>query len=124
MNDRYHYQLGITLREGRRRAFVRKVLDGEIVRPKRYEDLPQGPVVLSIKATPRAYELGVASADRRSLTVLATAETGAISVEEIGLKHGMCFTGAFIGMYATGNGRPSSAPADFDWFEYPGGRSR
>ena len=28
------------------------------------------------------------------------------------------FTGVFIGMYATGNGQRSLAPADFDWFEY------
>jgi hypothetical protein len=23
-----------------------------------------------------------------------------------------------IGLYATGNGHPSTVPADFDWFEY------
>jgi len=23
-----------------------------------------------------------------------------------------------VGLYATGNGSPSKAPADFDWFEY------
>ena len=28
------------------------------------------------------------------------------------------FTGVFIGLYATGNGRTSRVPADFDWFEY------
>ncbi len=28
------------------------------------------------------------------------------------------FTGVYLGMYATGNGKASSAPADFDWFEY------
>jgi len=32
----------------------------------------------------------------------------------------MCFTGVFFGLYATGNGRQSAAPADFDWFEYVG----
>jgi len=28
------------------------------------------------------------------------------------------FTGVFVGMFATGNGKESSVPADFDWFEY------
>ncbi|MBN2036879.1 MAG: glycoside hydrolase family 43 protein [Chitinispirillaceae bacterium] len=32
-------------------------------------------------------------------------------------SHGT-FTGAVIGMFATGNGTPNAAPADFDWFEY------
>ena len=30
------------------------------------------------------------------------------------------FTGAYIGMYASSNGQPSSNAADFDWFEYLG----
>jgi hypothetical protein len=28
------------------------------------------------------------------------------------------FTGVYVGMYATGNGRKSTHPADFDRFEY------
>ena len=28
------------------------------------------------------------------------------------------FNGVFVGMFATGNGREASAPADFDWFDY------
>ncbi len=28
------------------------------------------------------------------------------------------FTGAYVGMYASSNGRPSSNVAAFDWFEY------
>lgn len=30
------------------------------------------------------------------------------------------YTGVFVGLYATGNGRKCSANADFDWFEYSG----
>jgi alpha-N-arabinofuranosidase len=29
-----------------------------------------------------------------------------------------CFTGAYVGMYASGNGDASDTVADFDWFEY------
>jgi alpha-N-arabinofuranosidase len=28
------------------------------------------------------------------------------------------FTGVYVGLYATGNGKASTANADFDWFEY------
>ena len=28
------------------------------------------------------------------------------------------FTGAYVGFYATGNGKASTASADYDWFEY------
>ena len=28
------------------------------------------------------------------------------------------FTGVYVGFYATGNGKPSRANADYDWFEY------
>jgi alpha-N-arabinofuranosidase len=28
------------------------------------------------------------------------------------------FTGVYVGLYATGNGKACSANADYDWFEY------
>jgi alpha-N-arabinofuranosidase len=28
------------------------------------------------------------------------------------------FTGVYVGLYATGNGKAASKPADFDWFDY------
>jgi len=47
-----------------------------------------------------------------------TAPTKDLSVEAIGFEDGMCFTGVYFGMYATGNGQKCTRPADFDWFEY------
>ena len=40
-----------------------------------------------------------------------------VSSERASADGPMCFTGVYVGMYATGNGRRASAPADFDWFE-------
>ena len=37
---------------------------------------------------------------------------------KIGFDDGICFTGVYFGMYAAGNGRKCTTPADFDWFEY------
>ena len=55
-NDENHYDLGVTLHDGRRQVFFRKVLGGKTVEPIRYEELPPGDVVLSIAAQPLEYE--------------------------------------------------------------------
>jgi len=116
-NDRFHYDLGVTLREGKRQIFLRKVIDSEVVEPVKYVDVQPGPVTLSIKAAPLSYEFFCTSATGEKHS-LGTALTKDLSVEVIGFDHGMCFTGVYFGMYATGNGKPCTVPADFDWFEY------
>lgn len=40
-------------------------------------------------------------------------ESRYLSTETVG-----CFTGVYLGLYATGNGKPSETNADYDWFEY------
>ncbi|MBT2290764.1 hypothetical protein J7E73_16815 [Paenibacillus albidus] len=52
---------------------------------------------------------------------MAAGPARALSPEDFVSK--MCFTGVVIGLYATGNGRPSGTPARFDWFEYRAARS-
>ena len=44
---------------------------------------------------------------------LAAGSTRYLSTEVVG-----GFTGVYIGMYTTGSGKPTTAPADFDWFDY------
>ncbi len=111
-NDENHYELGITLREGRRQVFFRKVLGGKSVEPIRYESLPPGGVVLSIAARQLEYEFSY-QPDVGSPMSLGIAATRDLSSEKIG-----GFTGVYFGMYATGNGKQSTAPADFAWFDY------
>jgi alpha-N-arabinofuranosidase len=111
-NDENHFQIGITQREGLRQAFFRRVLVGKIVEPVEYRDLPAGDVILSIAAQPLEYEFFVRSVDGTPIR-LGTAPTRDLSSEKIG-----GFTGAYFGMYATGNGQPSTTPADFAWFDY------
>ena len=115
--DRFHYDIGVTLRQGRRQVFFRKVLKGETIEPIQYVDVQPGPVTLSVKASPLSYEFSFQSSAGDS-KVLGTALTKGLSVEKIGFDRGMCFTGVYFGMYATGNGQKSTTPADFDWFEY------
>jgi xylan 1,4-beta-xylosidase len=118
-NDRFHYDLGVTLRENKRQIFLRKVVDSKVIEPIRYVDIQPGPVTLSIRANPLSYEFFCTSSSGEKQS-LGTALTKDLSVEVIGFEHGMCFTGVYFGMYATGNGEKCTSPADFDWFEYIG----
>ena len=74
-------------------------------------------MTLSVEATARHYSFSGGAGG--SLRVLGRVPTTALSAERIlrssGRHH---FTGAMIGLVATGGGRRSSVPADFHWFEY------
>ncbi|HDQ44411.1 MAG TPA: glycoside hydrolase family 43 protein [bacterium] len=118
-NDKYHYEIGLTFREGRRQVFFRRVVDAEIVEPVRYADAEPGPVTLSIRAEPLSYTFSLITQDGQH-EILGEAPTKELSVERIGFKDGMCFTGVYFGLYATGNGKRSTVPADFEWFDYQG----
>jgi xylan 1,4-beta-xylosidase len=116
-DDRHHYEIAVTLKNGKRQVLLRKTVGGKLIEPIKYVDIGLGPVTLSIKASPLSYEFSCQAADG-SRRVLGTALTKDLSVEVIGFDYGMCFTGVYFGMYATGNGQKCSKPADFDWFEY------
>ncbi len=118
-NNKYHYDVGVTFHDGRRQVFFRKIVDAQIIDPVIYAKAPAGPVTLIIKAAPLTYTFSFKS-DTGEERVLGEALTKDLSVERIGFKDGMCFTGVYFGLYATGNGQVCSVPADFDWFEYIG----
>jgi xylan 1,4-beta-xylosidase len=111
-NDANHFEVGVTMHDDRRQVFARQVLGGKVVEPVRYEDAPAGDLILSIAARPLEYEFFYQTPDGSPMS-LGTAKAQDLSSEKIG-----GFTGAFIGMYATGNGKPSTQPAEFDWFDY------
>ena len=118
-NDKNHYEIGVTLRDGQRQVFFRKILDGKVVEPVRFEKISSGDVILSVKASPLSYEFFYSSAQDRAKS-LGPALARDLSSESLtDEKHfNYNFTGVFIGLYATGNGQANSAPADFDWFKY------
>ncbi len=116
-NDKHHYEIAVTLKDGKRQVLFRKVLKGKIIEPIQYIDVQSGSVILSVKATPLSYEFSCKSS-KGTRQVLGTAPTKDLSVEAIGFADGMCFTGVYFGMYATGNGQKCTRLADFDWFEY------
>jgi xylan 1,4-beta-xylosidase len=110
-NEDFHYALAV--RAGRVAVLVR------CLRGVRTEvatlPLGDGPVTLEIVATRSSYAFFAGTrAKRRRLGSLPTVDLAAESIDPSG---GRYFTGVVLGMYATGNGRAASAPADFDWFE-------
>lgn len=110
-DDKNHYDLLITKRDGQRVAMLRKVLKDSVV-DTIYKDIPAtGDVVLSITATDTVYTFEVK--DGYASATLGTASTRDVSNEVVG-----GFTGVFIGMYASGNGKANTNPADFDWFDF------
>ncbi len=115
--DRFFYTMGVTLHDGKRQVFLKKVVREEIIDTVQYVDIEPGPVILSVKATPLSYEFSCQSPQGQK-KILGTALTKNLSVEIIGFERGMCFTGAYFGMYASGNGQRCTSPADFDWFDY------
>jgi len=115
--DGFHYEIGVTLKDGKRQAFLRKVIRGKTIAPVEYADIQPGPVILSISASPLSYGFSCQSPGQTH-KVLGTALTKDLSVENIGFDRGMCFTGVYFGVYSSGNGSKCTTPADFDWFEY------
>jgi xylan 1,4-beta-xylosidase len=112
----FHLDLAVRLGpRGQRQALaIRRT--GGVSRVLGRTPLPAGPVNLEIAASAEAYQLSAAVG--RRWIALGRVPTSALSTESLQKRGPMHFGGVAIGMYATGRGQPSTAPADFDWFEY------
>jgi len=110
-DDANHYDFVITMRGDRRVALLRQFLQNKEAALNSVE-IGAGDVVLRICGTDRDYTFWVQEEGRTAVQV-GTAATKNISTEII-----TGFTGVFIGMYASGNGRANTNPADFAWFDF------
>ena len=109
MNDRHHYEIGVTRTAGKKIVFVRRRI-GDLTVIAAKEKIETKKIVLLIKADKEDYSFYYKTAGGK-IKLLATAKTRYISTEVAG-----GFTGVMIGLYATGNNKKCSSPADFDWF--------
>jgi beta-xylosidase len=121
-NERNHFDIVVTRRDGQRVVGLRKILDGQLSEPLSFQEIPAGEVILSVKAAPLSYEFFYTAANGRE-TSLGAARTRDLSTETLTGQKGahFNFTGVVIGLFATGNGSAAGVPADFDWFEYSAG---
>jgi xylan 1,4-beta-xylosidase len=72
-----------------------------------------GRLYMKVEAIEQAYSFYYATAPEAWKPLLENADGRILSTEVAG-----GFVGAYIGMYASSNGRPGENIADFDWFEY------
>lgn len=116
MNPTHHYEIAVTrLREARYIIVRRRI--GTLSAVVASEPLAGGPVTLIVRAvqeeaSPAAYIFSYALAESEPRE-LASGEARYLATEVAG-----GFTGIYFALYATGNGKQATAPADFDWFEY------
>jgi xylan 1,4-beta-xylosidase len=111
MNDTHHYEIAVTFRDGVRCVIVRRRI-GDLSAIVAQENIGNGLVELQIQADRKQYTFSY-KLEGQSAKDLATGSTRYLSSEVAG-----GFTGVYFAMYATGNGRRASVPADFDWFDY------
>ena len=116
-SDAFHYDLAVKRGAAGREALLATRIAGASAVVGR-APIPDGAVTLEVSADETSYTFAVGDGAGAQRQVLGALPTRTLSAEEIGRKGKNHFTGIMIGLYATGNGRPSTAPADFDWFEY------
>ena len=111
LNNGTHFDLIIKQSKGRR-VIVGRLRFGSVVHETMEAVLKPGPVKLIIKGE-RANFILLYSQGNDEPKELTRVMARYLSSETVG-----GFTGVFIGLYATGNGKACKANADYDWFEY------
>ena len=112
-NEGAHYEIALTRAHGKNSIIVRLQTGNK-------SSIIQGPdctapdFFLRITSSGQSYGFFFAT-DTASWLQIATAAARPLSPEYCGT---VCYTGAVIGAYATGNGASCVTPADFDWFDY------
>jgi alpha-N-arabinofuranosidase len=110
-DDKHHYALAV-VRQGQGRAAVLRIRLGLIDTRLRSVPLAPGPVSLRVSGNQDRYAFSVRQGEG-AWTSLGELDTRYLSSVTAG-----GFTGVYVGLYATGNGKAASKPADFDWFDY------
>ncbi|MFZ5519304.1 MAG: glycoside hydrolase family 43 protein [Candidatus Zhuqueibacterota bacterium] len=110
-NLKHHYEIAVAMRNGNRVVLVRRRI-GSLSAIVAERELHSPRVELVIRGDRETYRFGFKT-ESQSEIELATGETRYLATEV-----GGWFTGVYLGMYATGNGRVCTARAFFDWFDY------
>ncbi|MEH7418053.1 glycoside hydrolase family 43 protein [Neobacillus drentensis] len=111
MNENYHYEVARTLKEGKSLILFRRQI-GSLRKVEAEVEYNEPTIILGIKADDFSFTFSFTSPSGEKIT-LGKGESALLATEVAG-----GFTGLFFGMYATGNGKPSTAPAHFDYFNY------
>lgn len=113
LNNGAHFDL-VVRRQGERRVVLARLQFGSVVHESDPIALAPGPVRLRIDGLRSIFRFSFAQGGGE-FQALQEVSARYLSSETVG-----GFTGVYVGPYATGNGQPSTTPADYDWFEYIG----
>ncbi|MHA0857360.1 glycoside hydrolase family 43 protein [Paenibacillus sp. CMAA1364] len=113
LDERAHYEICLKQQGGKRVIAVYLTAQGE-TQVAAEVPITADRVYLKIQADITEYVL-MYSLDGLEWMGLAAGAAYPLSPEAV---TGNNFTGVFIGLYATGNGKAAMEPAYFDWFEY------
>lgn len=111
MSPSYHYEILVTIRAGQRVILLRKQV-GDMREVAAQALAPSGPLHLRIDSDSEKFSFYY-SASNGDWKLIGTGLERLISSEVAAV-----WSGAYIGMYSSGNGSACHAPADFDWFDY------
>jgi alpha-N-arabinofuranosidase len=111
LNNGSHFDLVIK-QAGGKRVLVCKLRFGSVVHESDPAILKPGPVKLIIKGERDNFRFLYAQGNDTPREISAIMSRY-LSSETVG-----GFTGVYVGLYATGNGKNFTSDADYDWFEY------
>jgi hypothetical protein len=114
MNNEHHAELFVSLREGNPAVILRRRV-GDVCDRLPPLRVPEADIVLGISCDGARYHFWCESPGRNELGSLAAR----LLSPEIAHEGG-AWSGMYVGIYASGNGRPCGSPADFDRFTYEG----
>lgn len=113
MSERFHYELALTQRGGRRKLIFRRRI-GSLQAIEHEAPWPGDTAVLTIEADRDRYRFGCSTGEGEPYW-FGEGECALLSTEVAG-----GFTGVFFGLYATGNGAAASTPVHIEWADYEG----
>jgi xylan 1,4-beta-xylosidase len=112
-NNDFHFCLVVTLGTETVVRLIKRAKGVEEIVAER--PITAGRVYLKVEAHGQAYSFYAASQPDQWLAVAPDVDGRILSTPVAG-----GFVGAYVAMYASSNGQPSTNRADFDWFEYTG----
>jgi len=111
VNNGSHFDIVVYTKNGKRFLAV-KLQFGQTIHQSEAVELTPGHIDLRIEGTGPEFIFSYAQ-NNQEFEVVEKADARFLSTQTVGW-----FTGLYIGLYATGKGKPAKDPAVFDWFEY------
>ena len=111
LNNGSHFDIMIQ-KEGGKRILLVKLQFGQTIYTSETIVLKPGPVNLRVTGKKSTFTFSYAQGND-AYTEIETVDSKFLATETVGF-----FTGVYVGLYATGNGKVSTANADYNWFEY------